>query len=79
MSSLSVILTSFLLCAQLSLPSLAISRPWDTSSYCNAPHVNVSHYEHPEEGAELVHLSIMMRHHKVGTTELGKFATWFSG
>jgi hypothetical protein len=66
MPSFRVILTSFLLGAQLSLTSQFTSKPWDISSYCNAPHVNVSHYEFPEEGEELVHLSIMMRHHKVG-------------
>lgn len=79
MPSFSVILTSFLLGAQLSLPSLSISRPLDISSYCNAPHVNASHYELPEEGAELLHLSIMMRHHKVGTFELRQFAARFAG
>ena len=63
-----VVLTSFLLGARLSLSNSPppISTPWDISSYCNAPHVNVTHYELPEEGEELVHLSIMMRHHKVG-------------
>ncbi|KAH9036246.1 phosphoglycerate mutase-like protein [Lactarius hengduanensis] len=74
MPTFPVILTSFLLGAQLSLASPTVSRlrQWDISSYCNAPHVNVSHYEPPEEGEELLHLSIMMRHHKVGTlaTEL---------
>ncbi|KAI0264145.1 phosphoglycerate mutase-like protein [Gloeopeniophorella convolvens] len=38
--------------------------PWNISDYCNAPHVNASHYEHPTEDAELVHLSVLMRHHK---------------
>lgn len=62
-----VALTSFLLGARLSLSNSlpSISTPWDISSYCNAPHVNVTHYEIPAEGEELVHLSIMMRHHKV--------------
>ncbi|KAI9429543.1 phosphoglycerate mutase-like protein [Lactarius psammicola] len=64
MPAFPVILTSLLLCAQLSLSLPSISTPWDISSYCNAPHVNVSHYEPPEEGEELLHLSIMMRHHK---------------
>jgi hypothetical protein len=72
MPSFSVILTSFVLAAKLSLFSLCIS--WNISSYCNAPHVNASHYELPEEGVQLVHLSIMMRHHKVGTIGLGQIA-----
>ncbi|KAH9980673.1 phosphoglycerate mutase-like protein [Russula compacta] len=55
---LALALVSFL----FSAPS-ALSKPWATSGYCNAPHVNASHYQ-PVEGAELVHLSIMMRHHK---------------
>jgi hypothetical protein len=66
MPSFRVILTSVLLGARLSFSSPSTSTPWDISSYCNAPHVNVTHYEPPEEGEELVHLSIMMRHHKVG-------------
>lgn len=74
MPAFPVILTSFLLGAQLSLSLPSISRPWDISSYCNAPHVNVSHYEPPEDGAELLHLSIVMRHHKVGTIEPVHFA-----
>jgi hypothetical protein len=64
MPSFRVILTSVLLGARLSFSSPSTSTPWDISSYCNAPHVNVTHYEPPEEGEELVHLSIMMRHHK---------------
>ncbi|KZV63428.1 phosphoglycerate mutase-like protein [Peniophora sp. CONT] len=39
------------------------SLPWNTYNYCNAPHVTASHYEAPE-GAELVYLNLMMRHHK---------------
>ncbi|KAF8258566.1 histidine phosphatase superfamily [Lactarius quietus] len=58
------ILTPFFLGVRLSLSSPSISTPLDISSYCNAPHVNVSHYQRPEEGEELLHLSIMMRHHK---------------
>jgi hypothetical protein len=41
-----------------------MSLPWDIYNYCNAPHMNARHYTAPE-GAELVHLSVMMRHHKV--------------
>ena len=70
MPSFPVALVSFLLGAQLSLSSPSTSKPWDISSYCNAPHVNASHYEPPEEGEELLHVSIMMRHHKVGETKL---------
>ncbi|KAI0289333.1 histidine phosphatase superfamily [Russula brevipes] len=44
--------------------ALSAPGPWHTSGYCNAPHVNASHYQPVEEGAELVHLSVMMRHHK---------------
>ncbi|KAH9039872.1 phosphoglycerate mutase-like protein [Lactarius pseudohatsudake] len=66
MPAFPVILTSFLLGAHLSLASPTFPRHWpgDFSSYCNAPHVNVSHYEPPEKGVELLHLSVMMRHHK---------------
>ncbi|KAH8980764.1 phosphoglycerate mutase-like protein [Lactarius hatsudake] len=63
-SAFPVILTSFLLGAQLSLASPTFPRHLYFSSYCNAPHVNVSHYEPPEKGVELLHLSVMMRHHK---------------
>jgi hypothetical protein len=44
------------------------SLPWDTYNYCNAPHVNARHYTAPED-AELVHLSVMMRHHKVRSSQ----------
>ncbi|KAH8994589.1 phosphoglycerate mutase-like protein [Lactarius akahatsu] len=64
MPAFPVILTSFLLGVQLSLASPTFLRHRDFSSYCNAPHVNVSHYEPPEKGVELLHLSVMMRHHK---------------
>ena len=44
--------------------------PWNTYNYCNAPHVNAAHYELPPHiaamgGAKLVHVSVVMRHHKV--------------
>jgi len=43
--------------------------PWNTYNYCNAPHVNPAHYELPDiasmGGAKLVHVSVVMRHHKV--------------
>ncbi|VDB88336.1 unnamed protein product [Peniophora sp. CBMAI 1063] len=39
------------------------SLPWNTYNYCNAPHVTAGHYE-ALEGAELVYLNLMMRHHK---------------
>src|SRR5712691_7999766 len=42
-----------------------VTRPWVLSGYCNAPHVNASHYQPPLEDAQLVHVSVMMRHHKV--------------
>jgi len=40
--------------------------PWNTYNYCNAPHVNAAHYELPPNctGANLVHVSVVMRHHK---------------
>ncbi|KAH9956432.1 histidine phosphatase superfamily [Russula dissimulans] len=47
----------------LSASASNVMGSWD-SVYCNAPHVNASHYQPPEKGAELVHLSVMMRHHK---------------
>jgi hypothetical protein len=47
------------------LPTL----PWNTYNFCNAPHVNAAHYELPDiasmGGAKLVHVSVVMRHHKV--------------
>lgn len=48
-------------------PTLA----WNTYNFCNAPHVNVAHYEFPPNatestgGSQLVHVSVIMRHHKV--------------
>ncbi|KAH9993436.1 phosphoglycerate mutase-like protein [Russula vinacea] len=44
--------------------------PWDTYNFCNAPHVNAAHYEFPPNatstgGSMLVHVSVIMRHHKV--------------
>ncbi|KAF8483949.1 phosphoglycerate mutase-like protein [Russula ochroleuca] len=59
---LTLIFVSFLFGARSALSSPYSSSPWD--NYCNAPHVNASHYQLPEEGAELVHLTVMMRHHK---------------
>ncbi|KZT19843.1 phosphoglycerate mutase-like protein [Neolentinus lepideus HHB14362 ss-1] len=41
------------------------SFPWNTYNYCNAPHVNAEHYNRPSvEGAELVYMNVMFRHHK---------------
>ncbi|KAI0312124.1 histidine phosphatase superfamily [Amylostereum chailletii] len=37
--------------------------PWNTYNYCNAPHVHAAHYRAPD-GAVLVYLNGMMRHHK---------------
>ena len=62
---LTLILVSVLFSARSALSSPYSSRPWDTSRYCNAPHVNASFYKAGEEGAELVHLTVLMRHHKV--------------
>ena len=46
--------------------------PWNTYNFCNAPHVNAAHYELPPQanaagagGAQLLHVSVVMRHHKV--------------
>jgi hypothetical protein len=45
--------------------------PWNTYNFCNAPHVNAAHYEFPPNatdstgGSLLVHVSVIMRHHKV--------------
>jgi hypothetical protein len=44
--------------------------PWDTYNFCNAPHVNAVHYDLPPNvtsagGSMLVHVSVIMRHHKV--------------
>ncbi|KAF8483947.1 phosphoglycerate mutase-like protein [Russula ochroleuca] len=58
----------FLFSVRLALSSPSFSGPWD--KYCNAPHVNASHYQLPEEGTELVHLTVMMRHHKRTPTAL---------
>jgi hypothetical protein len=45
--------------------------PWNTYNFCNAPHVNAAHYELPPNvtftgGSQLIHVSVIMRHHKVG-------------
>ncbi len=54
----------------LSIPT-GIGTPWDITTYCNAPHAIASHYNEPrEEGAELVHVSVLMRHHKVMTVHM---------
>ena len=47
-----------------------VTLPWNTYNYCNAPHVNPAHYELPPNiasmgGGKLVHVSVVMRHHKV--------------
>lgn len=46
--------------------------PWNTYNFCNAPHVNAAHYELPSNatftstgGSQLIHVSVIMRHHKV--------------
>ena len=46
--------------------------PWNTYNFCNAPHVNAAHYELPPQAtaagvydAQLLHVSVVMRHHKV--------------
>jgi 2-phosphoxylose phosphatase len=51
--------------------------PWNTYNFCNAPHVNAAHYDLPpqalsSDGAQLIHVSVVMRHHKVSrpVTEL---------
>ena len=62
---LTMLHVSFLYSARSALSSPYSSRPWDTSRYCNAPHVNASYYQVAEEAAELVHLTILMQHHKV--------------
>lgn len=43
------------------------SLPWNTYNYCNAAHVNAKHYFEPtgNEGAELLYLNVVTRHHKV--------------
>jgi hypothetical protein len=43
------------------------SLPWNTYNYCNAPHVNAEHYFKPtgNEGAKLLYLNVVTRHHKV--------------
>ncbi|KAH8988416.1 phosphoglycerate mutase-like protein [Lactarius akahatsu] len=45
--------------------------PWNTYNFCNAPHVNAAHYELPPQAvaagpgaAQLLHVSVVMRHHK---------------
>jgi hypothetical protein len=62
---LALALVCFLFSARSVLATPYVTRPWVPSGYCNAPHVNASHYLPPSEDAQLVHLSIMMRHHKV--------------
>jgi hypothetical protein len=49
-----------------------LTLPWNTYNYCNAPHVNAAHYELPPNitpmgGGKLVHVSVVMRHHKVSS------------
>lgn len=46
--------------------------PWNTYNFCNAPHLNAAHYELPPNvtfastgGSQLIHVSVIMRHHKV--------------
>ncbi|KAI9454987.1 phosphoglycerate mutase-like protein [Lactarius psammicola] len=52
----------------LSAPPLSIptgtGTPWDIATYCNASHVVASHYKESKEGAKLVHVGVMIRHHK---------------
>ena len=50
-----------------------VTLPWNTYNYCNAPHVNAAHYELPPHiasmrGGKLVHVSVVMRHHKVSVS-----------
>jgi hypothetical protein len=50
-----------------------VTLPWNTYNYCNAPHVNAEHYELPPDiasmgGGKLVHVSVVMRHHKVSVS-----------
>jgi len=50
-----------------------VTLPWNTYNYCNAPHVNAAHYELPPDiasmgGGKLVHVSVIMRHHKVSVS-----------
>lgn len=65
------VVATLLLSSQMALsaPPLSLATghvtPWDITTYCNAPHVTASHYKEPEKGAELVHVSVLMRHHKV--------------
>lgn len=51
----------------LSAPPISVltGTPRDMTTYCNAPHVLASQYKVPNEDAELVHVSVFMRHHKV--------------
>ena len=65
MVTLMLVSLLLLFSARSALSSLYSSRPWDTFKYCNAPHVNASHYQPAKEGAKLVHLTVLMRHHKV--------------
>jgi hypothetical protein len=54
--------------------------PWNTYNFCNAPHVNAAHYELPRNatftsagGIQLIHVSVIMRHHKVRSFPLFLF------
>jgi len=49
--------------------------PWNTYNYCNAPHVNVEHYETPSNAADatLVYMNVVLRHHKVSDDALPIF------
>ncbi|KAI0293662.1 phosphoglycerate mutase-like protein [Multifurca ochricompacta] len=42
--------------------------PWNTYNFCNAPHINALHYAPPplavSAAGQLVHVSVVMRHHK---------------
>lgn len=46
--------------------------PWNTYIFCNAPHINATHYELARKVTaagvglvQLLHVSVLMRHHKV--------------
>jgi hypothetical protein len=40
--------------------------PFNTYNYCNAPHINVAHYEPPNNtNVILKYVTIVLRHHKV--------------
>jgi len=65
----------FLFSARSALAAPSVTRPWVSTGYCNAPHVNASHYNPPSGGAQLVHVSVMMRHHKVIVSPRGALST----